>query len=74
VEMAFGPGCLLAAFTDGLVESSELDVGAGIERLRAHLHAVADEDLEDAADRLLEAMTGRRGQDDVALVLLHQDT
>jgi uncharacterized membrane protein YgcG len=35
---------------------------------------VADEDLEAAADRLLEAMTGRRGQDDVALVLLHQDT
>lgn len=74
VEMPFGPGCLLAAFTDGLVESSELDVGAGIERLRGHVHAVADEDLEDAADRLLEAMTGRRGQDDVALVLLHQDT
>ena len=42
VEMAFGPGCLLAAFTDGLVESSELDVGAGIERLRGHVHAVAD--------------------------------
>ena len=74
VEVAFGPGCLLAAFTDGLVESSALDVGAGIERLRGHVHAVADEDLEDAADRLLEAMTGRRGQDDVALVLLHQDT
>ena len=74
VEVAFGPGCLLAAFTDGLVESSELDVGAGIERLRGHVDAVADEDLEDAADRLLEAMTGRRGQDDVALVLLHQDT
>jgi hypothetical protein len=74
VEMPFGPGCLLAAFTDGLVESSELDVGAGIERLRGHVQAVTEEDLEDAADRLLEAMTGRRGQDDVALVLLHQDT
>jgi hypothetical protein len=74
VEMPFGPGCLLAAFTDGLVESSELDVGAGIERLRGHVQAAADEDLEAAADRLLEAMTGRRGQDDVALVLLHQDT
>ena len=73
VEMPFGPGCLLAAFTDGLVESPELDVGAGIERLRAHVHAVADADLEHAADRLLDAMTGRRGQDDVALVLLHHD-
>jgi hypothetical protein len=67
----FGPGCLLAAFTDGLVESRRLDVGAGIELLRSHVDRVRPGDLEQTVDGLLHAMNGQTGSDDVALLLVH---
>ena len=72
LEVPFGPGCLLAAFTDGLVESRQVDADAGVELLRLHVDAEPMGDLEGTADRLLDTLDGRAGQDDVALVLLHQ--
>jgi serine phosphatase RsbU (regulator of sigma subunit) len=72
LEVPFGPGCLLAAFTDGLVESRQLDADAGVELLRLQVDAEPVGDLEGTADRLLDMLDGRAGQDDVALVLLHQ--
>ena len=73
LEVPFGPGCLLAAFTDGLVESRQVDAGAGVELLRLQVDAEPlDDDLERTADRLLDTLDGRAGQDDVALLLLHQ--
>jgi hypothetical protein len=73
LEVPFTPGCMLAAFSDGLVESREMDVDAGVELLRRHVDAEPVDDLERTADRLLDAMDGRTGQDDVVLVLLHHD-
>ena len=72
LEVPFGPGCLLAAFTDGLVESRQVDAVAGVELLRLRLDAEPLDDLEGTADRLLDTLDGSTGQDDVALVLLHQ--
>ena len=73
LEVSFGPGCLLAAFTDGLVESRQVDAGAGVERLRLQRGRRAAGRPRGARPTvLLDAMDGRAGQDDVALVLLHQ--
>ncbi len=67
----FPAGSLLLAFTDGLVESSRVDIDSGIERLAEDLAAVdVDADLDEVADRLL---TRGAGADDVALVLLRSD-
>ena len=64
-------GSLLVAFTDGLVESSALDIDVGIDMMVADLaRAEPDADLEELADLLL---TRRSGDDDVALVLLRTD-
>ena len=66
LEVPFGPGCLLAAFTDGLVESRQVDAGAGVELLRLPVDAEPLDDLEGTADRLLrhagrQHRAGRRG-------------
>jgi len=67
----FPAGSVLVAFTDGLVESRDVDLDVGIARLAAELEKVVpDGDLEVAADRLLAAAGSAGGQDDVALVLL----
>jgi hypothetical protein len=65
----FPAGSILAAYTDGLVESHTRDIETGIEELAAALGAFdADTPLEEMADRLL-LMADR--SDDTALVLLH---
>jgi PAS domain-containing protein/anti-sigma regulatory factor (Ser/Thr protein kinase) len=64
------PGTVLALTTDGLVESAESDIDAGLERL-AHGLSVSDPaHLGLVADALLG--TAHRG-DDVALLLLRYD-
>ena len=65
----FPAGSILAAYTDGLVESHTRDVEAGIAELAAALERHdAGQSLEEMADRLL-GMADRT--DDTALVLLH---
>ena len=59
----FPPGSVLAAYTDGLVESREVDVELGMARLAARLEeAGPTRDLEELADELLTAAgADRRG-------------
>ena len=65
----FPAGSILAAYTDGLVESHTRDIETGIEELAAALGAFdAGTPLEEMADALL-GMADR--SDDTALVLLH---
>ena len=65
----FPAGSILAAYTDGLVESHTRDIETGIEELAAALAAFdTGTPLEEMADTLLE-MADR--SDDTALVLLH---
>lgn len=64
------PGCILALYTDGLVETRDGDITVGIDRLRTQLaHASADS-LDDLADTLLHnARHAAHRIDDIALLL-----
>lgn len=73
VVIALGPGDLLAAYTDGLVEDRTLAVGEGITRLAATLDAASEHaDLQVVADTILAGMGRLDGsnEDDIALVLV----
>ncbi len=71
ITTSFPPGSLLAAFTDGLVESRDVDVELGMSRIAARLErAGATSDLEELADDLLTAAGADRAADDVALLLV----
>jgi serine phosphatase RsbU (regulator of sigma subunit) len=72
VEVPFPRGSLLAAYTDGLVESRTRPVDTGVEMLCSHLSDVdPQDDLETAVDVLLKLMDRGSGHDDdVALVLV----
>ncbi len=67
----FPPGSVLAAYTDGLVESREVDVELGMTRLASCLEAAGGSaSLEELADALLTAAGADRAADDVALLLV----
>jgi anti-sigma regulatory factor (Ser/Thr protein kinase) len=67
----FPPGSVLAAYTDGLVESREVDVELGMTRLATCLESAGGSaSLENLADALLTAAGADRGADDVALLLV----
>jgi anti-sigma regulatory factor (Ser/Thr protein kinase) len=67
----FPPGSVLAAFTDGLVESRLVDLELGMARLAACLErAGSTADLEALADTLLTAAGADAAADDVALLLV----
>lgn len=76
---------LLAAYTDGLVESREQDAESGIERLAHVLRVIADGrlfpedvevgvgDLDALCDEVLQLMARTSATDDVALLLIRPD-
>lgn len=68
----FPAGSLLAAYTDGLVESRARQVDVGIDLLRSLLAGIGpQDDLDVAVGSLLKAMGREAGHDDdVALVLV----
>ncbi len=65
------PGNTLLLCTDGLVEQPGADLDEGIEVLTA-LVASGPQDVRDLADRLIDVAEERRGDDDVALLLLRR--
>lgn len=67
------PGNTLLLCTDGLVEQPGADLDEGIEVLTA-LVASGPQDVRDLADRLIDVAEERRGDDDVALLLLRRHT
>lgn len=69
--VALSPGTVLALVTDGLVESTELDLDEGMRLTREALAAADPADPGRMADELLGS-DGRR-EDDVALLLLRYD-
>jgi serine phosphatase RsbU (regulator of sigma subunit) len=70
VSVPFPDGALLVAFTDGLVESSTVDVDTGIAAVeRTVLDAGPDAPLDVLADKVLGLADGT---DDTALVLLQR--
>ncbi|MEV6025975.1 SpoIIE family protein phosphatase [Streptomyces sp. NPDC052036] len=72
-------GSTLALYTDGLVERRALGIDPGIQRLTEALSALDPpdlaDDLEGAADRVLDPMLqDSEGDDDVCLLLCHVDS
>ncbi|MFF0163535.1 SpoIIE family protein phosphatase [Streptomyces sp. NPDC005263] len=65
------PGHTLLLCTDGLVEQPGADLDDGMRTLAA-LVATGPDDVRDLADRLIDVVEDRRGDDDVALLLLRR--
>ncbi|MEU7959525.1 PP2C family protein-serine/threonine phosphatase [Micromonospora humida] len=66
--VAFGPGDLLVAYTDGLVERRDQAYDAGVTALHEVLVPVRDQPVEVIADTLLTKLSG--SDDDQALVVI----
>ncbi|KPC80578.1 MULTISPECIES: SpoIIE family protein phosphatase [Streptomyces] len=62
------PRSTLLLYTDGLVESRTRDIEGGLAMLRRHAAALADRDVEDFLDELLERIDP--SGDDVAMLVL----
>ncbi|MFD9207035.1 SpoIIE family protein phosphatase [Streptomyces sioyaensis] len=77
VEMPAPTGATLLLYTDGLVESRERDVWAGVELLRARLQAAADAlgspPLDMLCDAVLNILEPETLDDDVALLAARFD-
>ncbi|MGW3355233.1 SpoIIE family protein phosphatase [Streptomyces bungoensis] len=63
------PGCILALYTDGLVESRDADITVGIDRLRTQLAHATAQPLDHLADTLLRHARAAPRKDDIALLL-----
>ncbi|MFJ2647622.1 SpoIIE family protein phosphatase [Streptomyces sp. NPDC087420] len=61
VELELEPGSVIALYSDGLVESRETDIDAGLERLRTALSRTGTS-LEDLCSGVVAAMTARAPQ------------
>ncbi|WP_299958950.1 SpoIIE family protein phosphatase [uncultured Modestobacter sp.] len=67
------PGATLVLFTDGLVESRDSDIDAGLDRLRAAAERWAAAGPDELCDRLLADLAGTHRADDIALLALTRD-
>jgi serine phosphatase RsbU (regulator of sigma subunit) len=69
--VAFPPGSVLIAYTDGLIERRGESMDVSLDRLRGFLDAASDTRAEALADELLRAnLSGTEPDDDVALVVI----
>jgi serine phosphatase RsbU (regulator of sigma subunit) len=65
------PGCMLLAYTDGLIERRGESLGVGLERLAdAAVRAAGRSTLESTLDGVLELMVQEASEDDIALLAL----
>ncbi|TMR29827.1 GAF domain-containing protein [Nonomuraea zeae] len=71
LEAPFPPGAVLALYTDGLVETPEIDLDVAIGDLASHLTHASSEPMHAICDLLVNHAphTGRRA-DDIALLLI----
>ncbi|MGX1542945.1 SpoIIE family protein phosphatase [Streptomyces adustus] len=70
-EVDLGPGCLLALYTDGLIESPGVDIEDALAELGSRLSLVGDQPLDEVADDLVRNYAAAEDRiDDVALLLL----
>jgi serine phosphatase RsbU (regulator of sigma subunit) len=73
-EIELPEGSLLVLYTDGLVESRERDIDAGLNAMRQVLSEVhrrpgGPPSLDDVCDRMVETLIPERGDDDAALLV-----
>jgi PAS domain S-box-containing protein len=68
IELDLAGGSLLCLYTDGLIETRQQDIEAGIRRLGAALTG-ATGPLDDLASNVISSMVGQTAEDDIALLL-----
>ncbi|CAL9335483.1 hypothetical protein SUDANB105_00161 [Streptomyces sp. enrichment culture] len=69
-RLRLSPGCILALYTDGLVEARDSDITIGIDQVRTSLAHAGAGSLDDLADTLLDnALHSADRDDDIALLL-----
>jgi serine phosphatase RsbU (regulator of sigma subunit) len=66
--MLLEAGSVVLLYTDGLVERRGMSLDAGIERLRTAVSKVADHQLAELCDAVLDALMPEEAENDVALV------
>ena len=70
-EVELSPGCVLALYTDGLIESPGVDIDETLAALGRRLAETGDRPLDEVADGLVEFGAGVTDRvDDIALLLL----
>ncbi|MFF4585247.1 SpoIIE family protein phosphatase [Streptomyces sp. NPDC001388] len=70
-EFELGPGCVLALYTDGLIETPGVDIEEAVAGLGRRLGERGDRPLEELADELVGPYASAEERiDDVALLLL----
>jgi PAS domain S-box-containing protein len=70
LDLELAEGSLIALYTDGLIETREADIEAGIDRLGGVLARAAALPLENVCTTVIRAMVGDTGsEDDVALLV-----
>ncbi|MGW0420047.1 SpoIIE family protein phosphatase [Streptomyces sp. NPDC003015] len=73
-EVDLTPGCVLALYTDGLIESPGVDIEDALADLGRQLAEAGDRPLDELADELVRRSEAARERvDDVALLLLRAD-
>jgi PAS domain S-box-containing protein len=68
-ELELAAGTLIVLYTDGLIETREADIDAGMERLRAALAQTHALPLEHLCDRVIDTMVADGSEDDIALLV-----
>ncbi|MEE1754650.1 SpoIIE family protein phosphatase [Streptomyces sp. SP18CS02] len=69
IEVGLPEGATLALYTDGLIETRDRDIDAGVAALCTALAGHPEEPLEAMADRILATLLPGRPADDTVLVL-----
>ena len=73
-EVQLTPGCVLALYTDGLIEAPGVDIEDALAELGGQLAETGDRPLDELADELVRrGAAARERSDDVALLLLRAD-
>ncbi|MFI6085802.1 SpoIIE family protein phosphatase [Streptomyces sp. NPDC051217] len=67
-DLELAEGSLITLFTDGLIETHDADIDAGIDRLLDALRQ-APADLDDLCSQVTARMTTSKPADDIALLI-----
>ncbi|WP_268958650.1 SpoIIE family protein phosphatase [Nonomuraea aridisoli] len=68
-QVLLAEGTVIVLYTDGLIETRESDLEAGMDRLRSTLSQESSLQLEQFCTNVVATMVGDTSEDDVALLM-----